>query len=99
MFKGGTFSPALKQLLSERARISDALDQALDNWKFHLSKNKKIKTVAVISAPGIETCLQVGFEDGKSFRLPLDGPALFNLNNEVAAALSKHLHRPYGGKG
>ncbi len=59
----------------------------------------KIKTVAVISGPGVDPYLRISFEHGTPFTMPLDGPALFNLNNEVAAALAHHLHRPYGGGG
>lgn len=64
-----------------------------------LARPEKIKTAAVISAPGVPPYLLVTFTDGAAGTMPLDGPALFNLNNEVAAALSVHLCPSDGGGG
>lgn len=58
----------------------------------------QIKTIAVTSAPGVTPYLRVSFKGGGTYVMGLDGPALFNLNNEVASALSCYLHKPDGVK-
>lgn len=54
-----------------------------------------IKSVAVISAPGVKPQITFTLPDGQHFGMLLDGPALFNLNQEVTAAIGQYLNFPY----